>query len=217
MQSSWWGRESWLLCLNCLPGVWWWLSGSSSRCHGVVCGLWLWYFLIILTYYSGQCMGKWQKQKKTSQTRKLRRQPFSNRCHQDCEKWLRHIANFVCFVWFDYLRPINNLSVVKGPVFLDWTSTKLGLIICSRIQLSDAGETRTCGPSVSSRALYHWATAPPQQITNKIHKRSTNLERSVRKYWGPKWHHLTLNSNAYHIHVWLAWKILTYQWPISRG
>ena len=45
------GRESWLLCLICLPGVSWWLSGSSSRCHGVVCGLWLWYFLIILTYY----------------------------------------------------------------------------------------------------------------------------------------------------------------------
>ena len=51
LQSSWWGRESWLLCLICLPGVSWWLSGSSSRCHGVVCGLWLWYFLIILTYF----------------------------------------------------------------------------------------------------------------------------------------------------------------------
>ena len=46
---TWWGRESWLFCLICLPGVSWWLSGSSSRCHGVVCGLWLWYFLIILT------------------------------------------------------------------------------------------------------------------------------------------------------------------------
>ena len=51
LQSSWWGRESWLLCLICLPGVTWWLSGSSLRCHGVVCSLWLWYFLIILTYY----------------------------------------------------------------------------------------------------------------------------------------------------------------------
>ena len=28
----------------------WWLSGSSW-CHGAVCSLWLWYFLIILTYY----------------------------------------------------------------------------------------------------------------------------------------------------------------------
>ena len=51
LQSSWWWRGSWLLYLICLPGVSWWLSGSSSRCHGVVCGLWLWYFLIILTYY----------------------------------------------------------------------------------------------------------------------------------------------------------------------
>ena len=51
LQSSWWGRESWLLCLVCLPGVSWLLCGSSSRCHGFVCSLWLWYFLIILTYY----------------------------------------------------------------------------------------------------------------------------------------------------------------------
>ena len=35
LQSSWWGRESWLLCLICLPGVSWWLSRSSSRCHGL--------------------------------------------------------------------------------------------------------------------------------------------------------------------------------------
>ena len=39
MQSSWWGRGGWLLCLVCLPGVSWWLGGSSSRCHGVVCSL----------------------------------------------------------------------------------------------------------------------------------------------------------------------------------
>ena len=51
LQSSWWGRESWLLCLICLPGALWWLNGSSSRCHGAVCSLWLWYFLIILTYH----------------------------------------------------------------------------------------------------------------------------------------------------------------------
>ena len=51
LQSSWWGRESWLLCLVCLPGVSWWLGGSSTRCQGVVCSLWLWYFLIILTIF----------------------------------------------------------------------------------------------------------------------------------------------------------------------
>ena len=31
-------------------------------------------------------------------------------------------------------------------------------------QRSDAGETRTRGPSVSSQALYHWATALPKNI-----------------------------------------------------
>ena len=55
LQSSWWERESWLLCLICLPSVSWWLSGSSSRCHGVVCSLWLWYFLIILTIFLWDC------------------------------------------------------------------------------------------------------------------------------------------------------------------
>ena len=33
-----------------------------------------------------------------------------------------------CFVWFDSLHPINNLSVIKRRVFLGWTSTKLGLM-----------------------------------------------------------------------------------------
>ena len=33
---------------------------------------------------------------------------------------------FCLFVWFDSLRPINNLSVKQGRVFLGWTSTKLG-------------------------------------------------------------------------------------------
>ena len=39
MQSSWWGRESWLLCF--------W---SSMCLVPRFCSLWLWYFLIILTY-----------------------------------------------------------------------------------------------------------------------------------------------------------------------
>ena len=43
LQSSRWGRESWLLCFVCLPGVSWLLCGSSSRHHGFVCSLWLWY------------------------------------------------------------------------------------------------------------------------------------------------------------------------------
>ena len=56
LQSPWWGRESWLLCFVCLPGVSSVLSGSSSRYHGFVCSLWRWYFLIILTYYFWYCV-----------------------------------------------------------------------------------------------------------------------------------------------------------------
>ena len=38
-----------------------------------------------------------------------------------------YIHCFVClFVWYDSLRPINNLSVKQGWDFLVWTSTKLG-------------------------------------------------------------------------------------------
>ena len=40
------------LCLVCLPGISWLLCGGASRCHGFVFSLWLWYFLIKLTYYS---------------------------------------------------------------------------------------------------------------------------------------------------------------------
>ena len=57
-------------------------------------------------------------------------------------------------VWFDSLRPINNLSVIKGWVFLSRTSTKLGLMFL----LKDTTQWRR-GLSVSSQALYHWATA----------------------------------------------------------
>ena len=41
-------------------------------------------------------------------------------CH--CHSWS------VLFVWFGSLRPINNLSVIKGRVFLGWTNSKLELM-----------------------------------------------------------------------------------------
>ena len=50
-QSSWLGRESWLLCLVCLLSVSWLLYDISLQCHGFVCSLWLWYFRIIITYF----------------------------------------------------------------------------------------------------------------------------------------------------------------------
>ena len=41
------------------------------------------------------------------------------------EKLSYTVSVVILFVWFDSLRPINNLSVIKGRVFLVWTSTKL--------------------------------------------------------------------------------------------
>ena len=35
-------------------------------------------------------------------------------------------------------------------------------------QHSDTGEARTRGPSVSSQALYHWATTLPKLMDKKI-------------------------------------------------
>ena len=44
-------------------------------------------------------------------------------------------------------------------------------------QRSDAGEARTRGPSVSSQALYHWATALPSfQLLRKKHYIKSHLE-----------------------------------------
>ena len=46
-------RKRELVALLCLPDVLWLLvfGGSSSRCCGLVCSEWLWYFLIILTCF----------------------------------------------------------------------------------------------------------------------------------------------------------------------
>ena len=56
---SWWGRESWLLCLICLPGVSWWLSGSSSRCHGVVCDIYWSYSLTNFVTFPYITLRRW--------------------------------------------------------------------------------------------------------------------------------------------------------------
>ena len=56
---------------------------------------------------------------------------------------------FVLFVWFDSLHPINNLSVIKGRVFLGWTSTKLGLMFL----LKDTMQWRLWGLNLRSLSL----------------------------------------------------------------
>ena len=48
VNTPWRGKESWLLYLNCLPDVLWLLvlCGSTSRCCGLACSVWIWPFLI---------------------------------------------------------------------------------------------------------------------------------------------------------------------------
>ena len=53
LQPSWRGRGSWLLCSYCLLDVLLLVMScsSSARCHGLACSLFLWYFLVVLTYF----------------------------------------------------------------------------------------------------------------------------------------------------------------------
>ena len=70
------------------------------------------------------------------------------------------------FIWFDSLRPINNLSVLKGQVFLGWTRTKLWLIFL----LKDTTQWRRWGSnprplSLESSTLPLSHCAPKDQCT----------------------------------------------------
>ena len=44
------------------------------------------------------------------------------------------------------------------------------MCLTQRPQRIDASEARTRGPSVSSQALYHWTTAPPNQDWSRIER-----------------------------------------------
>ena len=107
-------RESWLLCLICLPGVSWWLSGSSLRCHGVVCGLWLWYFLIILTIfvYSFWYMNIWETGGMflTIKFVSAIYEGFSQKVLKS-DHWFQSRC---FFVWFDSLRPSQHFFSYVG-------------------------------------------------------------------------------------------------------
>ena len=46
----------------------------------------------------------------------------------DYESWVWYKFASLTFCLVDLIRPINNISVIKGWVFLDWTSTKLWLM-----------------------------------------------------------------------------------------
>ena len=87
----------------------------------------------------------------------------------------------VClFVWFDSLRPINNLSVIKGRVFLGWTSTKLGLVFL----LKDTTQWHWWGPMVVNIGQGH-NTWLKSMLTMKVtiwHSQLSLLRRSTLEW-----------------------------------
>ena len=71
----------------------------------------------------------------------------------------------VCFfVWFDSLCPINNLSVIKGQVFLGWTRTKLGLMCPA--QGHNAVTPVRLKPAAPRSRVKHSTTEPLRSQTN---------------------------------------------------
>ena len=64
------------------------------------------------------------------------------------------------FVWFDSLRPINNLSVKQGRVFLGWTSTKLEK--CVLLKDHNAVTPVRLEPTASPSRVKHSTTKPLQ-------------------------------------------------------
>ena len=67
----------------------------------------------------------------------------------------------VClFIMILYI-PVNHFSVMSEWVFLGWTSTKQVLMCLAEghNRVAPVSEAWTRNPSISSQALYHWATA----------------------------------------------------------
>ena len=67
--------------------------------------------------------------------------------------------DFCCLIWF--LVPVNNFSVISGQVFLCWTVLSKDKCVFLNDTTVMPVRHETCGPSVSSQALYHWATVLP--------------------------------------------------------
>ena len=75
------------------------------------------------------------------------------------------------FVWYDSLCPINNISVIKGRVFLRLTSTKLGLMCLA--QGHNTVTTVRLEPAAPRSRVKHSTTEPlrsPYELCNWAEK-----------------------------------------------
>ena len=90
-------------------------------------------------------------------------------CHWDC-----HVGD--SYELYSQLECVNE---ALGLVFLGWTSTKLGLMFF----LKDTAQWRWWGsssrPSVSSQALFHWATALPNYHSFSIKSYNVDIYKNL--------------------------------------
>ena len=97
---------------------------------------------------------------------------------------------FVC-VWFDSLRPINNISFIKGRVFLGWTSTKLGLMFLLKDTMKWDSNPRPFGLESSTLPLSHCAPLRTSYTKStyktvfllQLHARVRRLEQPSTILW----------------------------------
>ena len=92
LQSSRWEKESWLHDVCCILNVMSLLSffDSSLRWHGLVCSMWLWHFLAILTYFSNS--SKQIQHRIEHIWKKLLSKLLSS-------KLAPKVVSFYCFIW----------------------------------------------------------------------------------------------------------------------
>ena len=84
--------------------------------------------------------------------------------------------------WFESLRPINNFSVIKGRVFLGWSSTKLGLIFL----LKDTTQCRRWGSNPRPFGL-EWTTLPLRHCAPKAVDNPLFVYETIKLFFGIQW------------------------------
>ena len=83
------------------------------------------------------------------------------------------------FVWFDSLRPINNLSAILGQVFLGWTSTKLGLMCLA--QGHNAVTPVMLEPTALRSRVKHSTTETLRSLQTRILSYTEGPDNSMRR------------------------------------
>ena len=80
---------------------------------------------------------------------------------------LKHKLRICLFVWFDSLLPSQQFFSYVGTGLPGLNQYKASInVSCSRTQRSEDGEAKTHDTSVSSQALYQWATSLSDKLRN---------------------------------------------------